>query len=281
MLIQGLLAADLTEHAELRMGVAIGQCGAGYSCAMNRRGDLELAHRLADAADRVAMAHFPHMGAFRIKADGTPVSPADLAVERTLLAILSDARPDDAIVSEESTGHPDGRRRWIIDPIDGTVEFLAGRRDWGTHIALEVDGALTVAMLTRPTERRRWWAVSGRGAYADGRRVRLSPPPLSLADARVAGLVRPDSPLADAVSAVAAWVADLTCPIGALLDGQLDAVLDDNGEIWDHAPGALLVAEAGGVFYDAAGGTRTDVPGCLYTTRPLVPVLLTLLAAAC
>ncbi|MFC9825378.1 inositol monophosphatase family protein [Streptomyces erythrochromogenes] len=247
---------------------------------MNLDGDLDLAHRMADIADRVAMAHFPHVRTAHLKADGSPVSPADLAVQHALFSVLSDARPADAIVSEESPGRTGGRRRWIIDPIDGTTEFLAGLRGWGTHIALEVDGALKVAVLTRPAEGRRWWAVSGWGAYADGRRVALSESP-SLTEARVAGLVQPGSPLPRAVSAVANWVTGLECPIGSLLDGQLDAVLDDNGEIWDHAPGALLVSEAGGVFLNAAGGTGIDVAGCLYATRPLAPSLLALLAATC
>jgi histidinol-phosphatase len=242
--------------------------------------DLNLAHRLADAADRVTMAHFRRPTVSTIKADGSPVSTADLAVERALLAILVDARPHDGVVTEETPARPGGARRWIIDPIDGTAGFLAGRRDWGTNIALEVDGALTVAVLTRPTESRRWWAVRGRGAYADGRRVTVSTT-LSLAAARIAGLVRPGSALADAVAAVATWIGDEICPVGALLDGRLDAVVDDNGEIWDHAPGALLVTEAGGVFRDAAGGTRIDVPGCLYANRHLALTLFPLLAAAC
>jgi histidinol-phosphatase len=109
--------------------------------------DLELAHRLADEAARIALGYFGRAVEHVEKNDGTPVSAADLAVETALVETITRERPHDAVLSEERGGatRSDGRR-WIIDPIDGTEPFL-------THIALEQEGEVVLAVLTRPAAR--------------------------------------------------------------------------------------------------------------------------------
>src|SRR5690554_1460681 len=103
--------------------------------------DIELAHRLADEAARIALGYVGREVAHVAKSDGTPVSAVDVAVEAALVATLTRERPADAVLSEERGGAARGDgRRWIIDPIDGTEPFLADEPWWGTHVALEHGG---------------------------------------------------------------------------------------------------------------------------------------------
>jgi len=112
--------------------------------------DLQLAIRLADEASAVALEIFATGVETRRKADGTVVTEAGLAVERMLCAALALARPDDAVLGEEFGAAGDATRRWILDPIDGTKNFVAGRSDWGVHIALEARGEVIVGVVTLP-----------------------------------------------------------------------------------------------------------------------------------
>ncbi|MFC7376681.1 inositol monophosphatase family protein [Brachybacterium sp. GCM10030268] len=235
--------------------------------------DVALAHRLADAADTISARHFQQSPATARKSDGTVVSAADLAVEVALLEILRVHRPDDGVVSEESgTVVAGAHRQWILDPIDGTEPFLAGQRSWGTHIALTVDGELDVAMITRPTERRRWWAARGRGAWSapvgqpEHLLTSLAVSHVDvLSDARIGGFVAPGSELATAIARHGHWVADSLGDIVALIEGRVDVVIAPAGEIWDHAPQVLLTTEAGGRYTDKFKGTSVDARGGIYT----------------
>jgi len=129
--------------------------------------DLALARSLAAAAD--ATARREHAAGVRTetKADGTPVTNVDLAVDRVLVDALREARAQDAILSEESGLHGASGRRWILDPIDGTFNLVAGHAHWGTHVALEVDGVVVVGVITRPMLGAHWWATLDGGAFAD------------------------------------------------------------------------------------------------------------------
>lgn len=231
--------------------------------------DLALARSLADRAAEVALGFTGSPVRWGRKADGSPVTEADLAVERVLVDALAVERPGDDVLSEEGAGREaGGRRRWVIDPIDGTGDFLAGGADWGTHVALEVDGEVVVGVITRPVSGRSWWAARGAGAWGSpGRRLAVSPT-ASLAAARVGGYMRPGSPWQAAVAAAATWV-DRASPVLDLLEGDLDAVLSEGGYAWDHAPAVVLLDEAGGRFTDPAGGRRIDLQGGLYTNGHL------------
>ncbi len=128
--------------------------------------DLELALRLADAADAQSLPRFDSADLqISTKADRSHVTDADLATERALRDLLSAERPDDGIFGEEFGAEGDSSRQWIIDPIDGTANFLRGVPLWGTMIALAIDGMPQVGVVSMPALGRRWWASTGQGAW--------------------------------------------------------------------------------------------------------------------
>ncbi|MEJ3747738.1 inositol monophosphatase family protein [Actinomycetes bacterium KLBMP 9797] len=129
--------------------------------------DLELARRATLAGAAVALGYFAAFAALRreIKPDGTVVTEADHAVEAAIRRVLTEARPDDAIVGEEGGQTGQGDRRWIIDPIDGTAPFVAGDNRWQVLVALEEAGEIVVGVAAVPAQRRIWWARRGAGAF--------------------------------------------------------------------------------------------------------------------
>ncbi|MGW0431320.1 histidinol-phosphatase [Micromonospora sp. NPDC003197] len=236
--------------------------------------DLSLAHVLADTADSISMARFRAIDlAVESKPDLTPVSDADTAVERAIRTTLSRARPRDDVLGEEfgtaeATGEGStrpGTRRWVIDPIDGTKNFIRGVPIWATLIALLEDDQPVVGLVSAPALGRRWWAATGLGAYA-GRH------PASAAPIRVSGVRR----LADAsfcYSSLDGWEATGRLP--AMLDilreswrtraygdfygymlvaeGAVDVMTEPELSLWDVAALIPIVTEAGGTVTDLTG----------------------------
>ena len=130
--------------------------------------DLRLARDLADMADEITTSRFRATDlVVRTKPDLTHVTDADQAVERALRAGIADSRPRDAFLGEEYGSVGESRRQWIIDPIDGTANFVRGVPVWGTLIALAIDGVPVVGVVSSPALGKRWWAASGLGAYVD------------------------------------------------------------------------------------------------------------------
>ncbi|MFM7013426.1 MAG: inositol monophosphatase family protein [Actinomycetota bacterium] len=131
------------------------------------RADLELALELADRADAISLARYRALDLIiETKPDLTPVTDADKAVEQALRDHLRLNRADDAIVGEEFGSSGAARRKWIIDPIDGTANFVRGVPIWATLIALSVDAHPTVSVVSAPAMGLRWWAAEGSGAFA-------------------------------------------------------------------------------------------------------------------
>ncbi|MFM7014667.1 MAG: inositol monophosphatase family protein, partial [Actinomycetota bacterium] len=131
------------------------------------RADLELALELADRADAISLARYRALDLIiETKPDLTPVTDADKAVEQALRDHLKINRGDDAIVGEEFGSSGAARRKWIIDPIDGTANFVRGVPIWATLIALSVDSHPTVSVVSAPAMGLRWWAAEGSGAFA-------------------------------------------------------------------------------------------------------------------
>jgi histidinol-phosphatase len=133
--------------------------------------DLELALELAEIADEISLARFKNQD-FKVetKPDSTPVTESDRAVEKAIKHKLSQARPTDSIIGEEfgTEGvnlHGPGSRTWIIDPIDGTANYMRQVPIWATLIALSIDGKPTVSVVSAPALGRRWWACPEDGSW--------------------------------------------------------------------------------------------------------------------
>jgi histidinol-phosphatase len=129
--------------------------------------DLRLAHVLADAVERVTTARFRAADlVVESKPDLSPVTDADRAAEELIRLQLKRTRPRDAVQGEEfdTTGH--GSRRWVVDPIDGTKNFVRGVPVWATLIGLVVDEVPVLGLVAAPALQRRWWAAVGSGAWS-------------------------------------------------------------------------------------------------------------------
>jgi histidinol-phosphatase len=149
--------------------------------------DLDTALAAADAADEVTRTGWSPSGvAARAKVDGSPVTEVDSAAERAAASVLLGAHPNDAFLGEESGERPGSSgRRWIVDGIDGTNFFAAGRPTWGTLIGLEADGDIVVGVVSSPVLERRWWAVRGAGAFAQSAGDSDGPRRLQVSDGAV------------------------------------------------------------------------------------------------
>ncbi|MFM6980132.1 MAG: histidinol-phosphatase [Micrococcales bacterium] len=130
--------------------------------------DLELALRLAEAADEITLARFQSLDLkVESKPDRTPVTDADRAAEVAIKAILKAQRPEDGIIGEEFGAEGQTKRKWIIDPIDGTANYMRGVPVWATLIALSVDGKPVLSVVSAPALGRRWWAAPGLAETSD------------------------------------------------------------------------------------------------------------------
>jgi histidinol-phosphatase len=128
-----------------------------------------------DTADRITMGHFRQEQAVRHKPDGSPVTNADMEVERTLRDRIAGAYPRHGILGEELDLRPgDGESRWIIDPIDSTANFVRGVPVFATLLAFEHAGEVQVGVISAPALGQRWHAVRGGGAFSGSRRLRVS-----------------------------------------------------------------------------------------------------------
>lgn len=219
--------------------------------------DLELAFRLARAAKAISLSYFRKNLTVETKPDLTPVTEADRAVEAELRRILVEARPEDAILGEESGASGTGRRRWIIDPIDGTRNYARRIPIWATLIALEEAEVVRLGVVSAPALGMEWWAERDCGAYLGDDRIHASS--VQLVEDAVLSF-----PLENPVPGLArrAWHArglgdfwaHMLVAEGAV-DGAIDAVSVSE---WDLAAVQVIVEEAGGRFSDFAGERRID-----------------------
>lgn len=224
--------------------------------------DLALAQRLADAADATTMARF-RAGDLHVdsKPDRTPVTEADLAAEQAMLDLLRAERPDDAILSEESGESGTGSRRWILDPIDGTKQFLRGLPSWATLIALREGMDTTVAVVSAPALGRRWWATRGGGAFSDlGARLQVSGidslDSAVLLHAELSAWAERGGPAQLTALAERCWQSRgygdfwIHCLVA---EGSAEIAAEPGPSLWDLAAPALIVEEAGGRFTSLDG----------------------------
>ncbi|WP_144205826.1 histidinol-phosphatase [Mycobacterium tilburgii] len=232
--------------------------------------DLTLAMALADRADTLTRDRFGALDLrIETKPDLTPVTDADRAVETELRQVLRRERPEDSVVGEEFGGTTTFTgRQWIIDPIDGTKNFVRGVPVWASLIALLEDGVPIVGVVSAPALQRRWWAARGRGAFVfvDGASPRslsvssvaeLNSASLSfssLSEWTERGLRDGFLELTDAVWRVRAYGDFLSYCFVA--EGAVDIAAEPEVSAWDLAALDVLIREAGGRFTGLDG-----VPG--------------------
>jgi histidinol-phosphatase len=234
--------------------------------------DLAVALELADLADLITRDRFRASDLkVETKPDMTPVTEADTAVERAIRERLAAARPKDAVLGEEYGDSGSAARRWIIDPIDGTKNFVRGIPVWATLIALQEGEELTLGVVSAPRLHRRWWATRGGGAYLD--MVSVSVPrrlgvsgvgELSGAQLSISGL--------DGWAEQGALEAILelsrrcwrTRGFGdfwhymLVAEGAVDVAVEPVVALWDLAAPLVIVEEAGGTFTDLTGARTPD-----------------------
>ena len=257
------------------------------------RDDLHLAHTIADQVDPLTQAHFDNQD-FEIetKPDLTPVTVADREAERLIRDYLSRARTRDSVLGEEfgTTGH--SPRQWIIDPIDGTKNFVRGVPVWASLISLAEDGEVVVGLVSAPALGKRWWAVKGGGAWSGrslalARQLHVS----SVADLEDASL---------SYSSLSGWVdrrrlrGMLSLMQGCwrtraygdfwsymlLASGAVDVAAEPELEVYDMAALVPIVSEAGGRFTSLAGEPGPWGGDAVATNGPLHDAVLALLAEA-
>lgn len=228
--------------------------------------DLDLALLLADAADEISLSRFQALDLkIESKPDRTPVTDADRAVELKLRQLIAQHAPEDAVIGEEYENSGGGNRQWIIDPIDGTANFLRGVPIWATLIALRVDGRLVASAVSAPAMGRRWWASKGEGSFTkdvDGGVRKLSVSKVStLSDSYISynslqqwqklGKVKNLDSLASKVWRIRAFGDFLSYMFVA--EGVIDAASEPDLKIYDIAALVPIVEEAGGRFTDLVG----------------------------
>lgn len=258
--------------------------------------DLELALDLARASDQLSMSRY-RAGDLQVetKPDATPVTEADKAVERMIRERLAAARPDDLIVGEEFGGDHAlaPGRRWIIDPIDGTKNYLRGVPVWATLIALAEGDELLIGVVSAPALGRRWWAQSGEGAFTmdvDGqvRGIRVS---------KVTAIKDASFSFSDSVGWElhgAAGPAGLETLISSswrtrgygdflshmlVAEGAVDIAAEPQLAPWDVAALVPIVQEAGGRMTGYDGGNCLRSGSGLTTNGPLHDYALSLFRA--
>jgi histidinol-phosphatase len=218
--------------------------------------DLTFAFTLADAADAITTARFRATDLrVETKPDLSPVSEADRAAEEAVRALVAASGRGEGVLGEEF-GDDGGDEKWIVDPIDGTTNYVRGVPVWATLLALEREGVVCASVVSAPALGHRWWAVRGEGAFADGSPCRVSAVS-RLEDASVSSTSARRMPAGWSAIVERAWanrgLGDFWqhCLVA---EGALDVACDRVMQVWDYAPVQLVVEEAGGRCTTFAGG---------------------------
>jgi myo-inositol-1(or 4)-monophosphatase len=248
--------------------------------------DRDLAEQAARAAGEVLLSYYGRepKGLASKTSVTDPVSDADREAERVIRELLTGERPDDGLVGEEGSRSPSANdRTWIVDPLDGTVNFLYGLRTWGVSIALQDQDGLAVGVVHNPIDDECFTAQRGEGAAMNGTAIHVTEC-AQLGHAMVGTGFSYEAPRraeqAQLLVELLPRVRDIRRPGAAALDlayvaaGRLDAFYERGLKRWDEAAGMLLVREAGGVVDELPGEPPVRLaaatPDLLGELRPLV-----------
>ncbi|MDE0573836.1 histidinol-phosphatase [Demequina sp. B12] len=254
--------------------------------------DLALALRIADAADELTLANFDSADlTVELKEDDTPVTAIDREAERLVRDVLAQERPEDAVLGEEFGAVGDSRRQWVVDPIDGTKNYIRSVPAWATLISLLDDGVPVVGVVSAPALGRRWFAARGEGAWrghAPESATRLQ--------------VSPTGDLAEAslsYSSLSGWeergllphFLDLTRSLWRtrafgdfwsymmVAEGAVDIACEPELALHDMAALVPIVEEAGGVFTSIAGAPGPHGGDAVATNGILHPKVISALTS--
>ena len=239
--------------------------------------ELEFARRVAEQAGRLALENQARGFEAEAKPDASPVTTADRANERLMSSLVEEAFPDDGILGEEGSSRPSrSGRRWIIDPIDGTRDFVRGIPTWSVLLALEAAGEVVVGVCNLAPLGELYSAAAGSGAFRNGTPIHVAPPKepqqalICLTAFNTVGrcefaprlipwlsrfwAVRSMGGCMDAISVVA---------------GRADAWIEVEAKAWDLAPLKILAEEAGGRFFNFDGGSSIYGGNCVLATPAL------------
>ena len=249
---------------------------------MTYQADLELALELADVADAISLQRFRALDLHvETKPDRSPVTDADRSVEQALKEVLARKAPSDALIGEEYGNTGSGSRTWIIDPIDGTANYMRGVPVWATLIALAVDGKPVVSVVSAPAMGRRWWAAPEVGAITsdiDGstRPIKVS----AIGELENASLSYNNLQLWDQAGKLPE-LTQLSRQIWRtraygdfwsymlLAEGSVDIVAEHDLKIYDIAALVPIVEQAGGKFTAIEGPLNAETSSVLATNGRL------------
>ncbi len=244
--------------------------------------DLALATQAAEAAGKILLGFWSRRERLSIehKRAGDFVSEADIASENLLRGHVLQARPGDQWLGEEGGASGSGGRRWIVDPLDGTTNFLRGISHWAVSIALEVNGHLTLGVVHDPLKSEMFAAYSGRGATLNGAEITVSTT-RHMSDALFGtgipfGQMDHIDDHAGDISRLMAHCAGVRRMGSAALDlayvaaGRLDGFWERRLQIWDIAAGLVLLREAGAIVEGWDANERPEDTGTVMTGTPSV-----------
>ncbi len=240
---------------------------------------------MADAADEITLRWFRARGlSVEMKPDDSPVSVADRESEKAIRAIIESERPDHGVLGEEfGTTDARGGARWILDPIDGTKNYIRGVPIYATLIALEVDGVLEVGVTSAPALGRRWWGVRGEGAWCNDEPIHVSDV-ATIEDAFMSSdsydtFDRLNPARSDVWNALTRQV-KRTRGFGdfwshmLVAEGAIDIAIEPEVSIWDVASNAVIVEAAGGRLTTLEGKSGANDGSVLATNGVLHDAVL-------
>lgn len=254
------------------------------------RPELVFALDLCEEAGRRALKYFDCGIDVDTKEDGSPVTRADKEIEKMIREAIEQKYPDDGILGEEElekkafikpqSGDGAGKeqkiRRWIVDPIDGTYNFARGIPIFSTLIAFEEDGDIVAGAVHNPCFKDLYWAEKDKGAFKNGQRIEVSN-----IDQMALALFNFGGP--DRIAEAGLWdsfteVVKRTCRqrgfgdylgFALVFEGKSEAMLEVSVKPWDLAPMKIIIEEAGGMFFDLAGGHSIYQGSCIVTNSKL------------
>jgi histidinol-phosphatase len=238
--------------------------------------ELSFAHEVADRAAEIALPIFRGGPDVRLKPDSTPVTEADVRVEKMVRQAVSERFPSDAVLGEEEGLDRDAERTWVIDPIDGTKNFAAGIQVWGTLLGLRIGDDLALGVVSAPAMGERYGAVRGEVATLNGRRIHVSATP-SIEEAAIC-FGDPDNFFSGRLREPFEQVASRSARTRGFGDfwghmlvarGSMDVMLEPALNEWDYSALVPIVEEAGGTITQLDGSPLVHGGSALTTNGTL------------